>query len=495
MLLIPTPPLTKRNREAVKVDNVGHARNCTLYESFSPNPGGQTEFFSLLDINSPDDIDYRWVAFVGGIGSGKSWSAAVWFCSRALKFPEARGLISACDYPQLEASTLVCLAEVCEAYNIPLYPNLGTPDETARAIANRKNCRIGDCWVLCISATKFGGATAKSKQSGRGMQLRFAWIDEGAYIDQVAFETINGRLGRGKGTLKGIGVISTTPNRNQPYNWLYDHFDDPDRDESKVNLYKSFHAHTKDNPHLDSDYVQSLEASYTPELAIVELAGGYASTSTGRVFKHWERSRNALTRSDEVRDFGYNPKRPLWASFDYNWHPATCLLAQPLDPFAPRDEIELVIVGEIYIEQSDTYELAETFVEWLATHQQQGEIKITGDASGNQKTANSKKTNWAIVKDTLNAAQVRYTTTIPKANPNVKDTVNAVNSLFYHSRMFVVLGKCGELVKDLESMQWDDNGNLDKKADPKRSHLGDCLRYMAWNLVGFSKRHKASAGS
>ncbi len=414
-------------------------------EGFAPNTGGQEKFFDLVPTDRLVSIPQRTILLRGGIGSGKSTAGAAYACSRALLDPTARGLITANSYSQLTTSSLVSLAEFCEKYHVPLFPRSSSPEETAHAIANRRLCKIGDASVLVLSADAFTGRTANSTEAGRGLQVRWFWADEWLYADGSAFNTLNGRLGRGEGTMKGLGLITSSPNKNNPFNWGYDFFDSPDRDEAKQKIYLSINCPTNENKHLDADYVEGLQSSYTKELAAIELGGEYVMITTGKVFGYFQRSAHALMGQD-ADDFDYDSKLPLHVSFDFNRHPATCLIGQQRDK-------ELFLIKEFYLLNSDTFQLSRSVCDWIKERGHTREIFIYGDASGNSRTANSERSNWQIVwaefkkQDLKGLCRKRY----GESNPNILDTTISINSLFMAGRLYVLASRCPELLKDLEA--------------------------------------------
>ena len=283
------------------------------YPIFTPNPGGQENLFTnYLTLESTYNYFYRWILISGGINSGKSTCAAAFICSQVRLDRESRILITANTYGQLETSTLVALAEYCDRFGYSLQPSGGSVEETARKIAKNRYCRIEGAYCFVLSAENFTGRTERSKQSGRGLQIRLIWADEFTYAEKTAFEAIDGRLGRGAGKIKGIGIISSTINRNNPY----------------------------------------LLNSNTFELA--DKVCSYVS--------------------------GYNLK-----------------------------------------------------------------CYIYGDASGMQRTANSKQTNWAIVWDYLDKYQIKAVRRYEKANPSIIDSVNSVNCLLA-SEHLVVGDRCKQLI-------------------------------------------------
>jgi hypothetical protein len=440
---------------------------------FSPMSGGQTEFYNLVRESLRSGEFPRAVSVIGGIGAGKSVLGAWYACSRAKQDPQSRGLITANEYGQLETSTTIALAEFCDRFNVPLSPKGDTPEETAKMICARRLCTLYNAPVLVLSANKFGGTTTKSKQGARGLQVRWAWCDEWAYADKSAWETLNGRLGRGEGTLPGQAVITSSINRNHPFNWVYDTFSDPDRSPELQQLYKAIRCLTADNNSLDPDYLRSLEASYTPELAALELRGEYISATEGLIFRYFKRTAHI--------DGGikYNPNLPLHLSFDFNHSPACAIAAQSIGN-------SLLVLREWYFLNSDTFELAEAVGNWAkslpGTITPYGvpanPVFVYGDASGSARSSNSKTTNWAIVTSELQG--LRWTQRWGSSNPSVVDTIHSCNSLFFQNQVFIH-PDCKELVKDFEALKWDSKGGIDK-TDIARSHLVDSFRYLVWGL-------------
>lgn len=424
--------------------------------------------------------------------SGKSTLGAAFIVSRSLLDPESRGLITANTYGQLEVSTLVALAEYCDRYGHKLQPAGETPDLTARKIAHNRYCIInGRYHCLVLSAEVFTGRTSNSTQSGRGLQIRSIWADEYSYSasDGSAFRTLNTRLGRGDGWLPGTGVITSSINVNNPYNFMYEMFDDPDRAEELKRIHHTIALSTSENiAHLGADYEASLRASLTPELIKIELEGEYARVIEGVIFAYFNRELHCID------NYQVDERYPIHVSLDFNHHPSCAIAAQFLE-----HSQEIVVLREWYLEHSDTFKLSDaialwfleirgnrvrsninTWLEWNCY-----ELQIHGDASGNQKTANSKKTNWQIVKSAFDNLGIEYQTHYKKANPSIKDTINSVNCAFKGEKLWIDR-KCKELIKDLESLKWDDNGGINKK-DIKRSHEGDCLRYLVEDILPYNK--------
>lgn len=444
-----------------------------------------------LDKHYEGDAEYFYLR--GGNGAGKSLCGAIFADSRTKLDPEARGMISAGTYGQLATSTLVALADACFTFGIDL--KIGSDKEdpyesremTARKIASDRFCFINGAYVYVLAATIFKGGTAKSTQAGRGLQIRWLWFDEPAYAQQDAFQAMQTRLGRGTGSMNPLTLLTGTINKDNPRNWCYNLFDDPDRNKETKSLFVSIKCPTSENRvSLSKNFEHSLRSSFTKELAAIELDAEYAQSSSNLVFSYFDR--------DCYTDSGFeiDSKYPLHISVDFNHHPSCAIAGQ----FIPGSS-EVVVIREWYLEHSDTFKLGKAIAEWVksvlgnypraarSSREDPFLVKVHGDASGNQKTANSKNTNWEIIKKALDRESIYYSTCYGKANPAIQDTVNSINCGFSSQKIWLN-SSCKELIKDLEMLQWDSSGGIDKK-DIARSHLADCLRYLCWDLLPYRK--------
>lgn len=456
------------------------------HNRFIPNNGTQAKlFFELLNCQQQSDksiiaMPYNKPAFAiyyrAGIGSGKTYSGSAFCVTRSQLHPKAVGLISANSFPQLKNSTLRGLAKFCDIYGIDLQPRSPDYKETAKRIAHNQHCKINGVWHDVLSADSFAGKTESSTEAGRGTEYAWAWLDEFSYAPESAFDTIQGRL-RWHG-LKPHILITSTINRNNPFNWAYNLFDAEDREKSRQRLFVSIAGSTIENQHnLADDYVERLKASLTPELFAIEVNSEYVAITVGRVFKYFDRSKHLL-------EIAVNPKKSLHIGFDFNWNPATCLISQYYDK-------TLVIIKEFYLKESDTFTLIETVCQYLQSLNFNGKIFIHGDASGNQHTANSSVTNWQIIWNGLRKYNIAAKQAYKNANPSIMDSVNSVNHLFDCDRA-VINPNCKELIKDLEGLQWK-NDKIDK-SDLARSHLADILRYIAEDVAPYQQELKPQIG-
>jgi len=201
----------------------------------------------------------------------------------------------------------------------------------------------------------------------------------------------------------------------------------------------------------------------------------------------------------------YNINGDLILCFDFNVNPGTATIAQEMD-FPRRratDDPVLVggaqlfadqeapaehgtgVIGEVHIpNNSNTPAVVKKFVADWGTHQ--GRIFVYGDATGgSRKTSATEGNDWDLVRNGLyshfGSEQIHMR--VPRANPSERSRVNAVNTRLMDGanriRMMVDPGAAPMLTKDFEGVRLlaGGSGEIDKKHDPKLTHLSDGLGY------------------
>ncbi len=97
-------------------------------------------------------------------------------------------------------------------------------------------------------------------------------------------------------------------------------------------------------------------------------------------------------------------------------------------------------------------------------------IKVYPDATGAQRRSSSTKSDHQIFRD------AGFSVVARKANPRVRDRVNAMNRMLMNSTFSIEPGKCPCLVADLERNVWKNN-DIDKSTDLIMTHAGDAAGY------------------
>lgn len=155
---------------------------------------------------------------------------------------------------------------------------------------------------------------------------------------------------------------------------------------------------------------------------------------------------------------------PIIVSCDFNVELSVWAVLQ-------TDGTRVKVIDEIALRNTNTYEMCRELLRRYGGHAQG--ISLYGDAAGSQRST-AGKSDYAIIAG-MGLGRQR----IKKANPPVRDRVNAVNSMLCNARGEARLfhhPRCSHLKRDFETVEWRDNGDIDKK-DPERTHASDALGY------------------
>lgn len=181
-----------------------------------------------------------------------------------------------------------------------------------------------------------------------------------------------------------------------------------------------------------------------------------------------------------VDDVAYNPKYPVYLSFDFNRR-NTCLVGQ-------RCEGRFLIVEEYYMLGGDGEDLEE-LVKLLAMKYRKNIIYCTGDASGRNSSAltTGNISAWQLIDGYFKKYGVSWVNfeQVPTFNLGTDTSRMIVNSLLkYYGDRFKVSSKCVTLLSDIARMMVMSDGKLNKADCDKNDygHVGDCFRYI---ITGF----------
>ena len=209
----------------------------------------------------------------------------------------------------------------------------------------------------------------------------------------------------------------------------------------------------------------------------------------------------------------YNPYAPLIFCFDFNVSPGVAVVCQEQvlpgcfenipnpryfgganalqnalaselqDAFVRRPITGTGIIGEVHIPQnSTTPAVCRRLIHDWGAHE--GEILCYGDASGGSKgSAKIQGSDWELIDQILcQHFGNRVTLQVPRANPPERSRVNAVNARFKTTEGIIrmlVDSECPNLIRDFEGVRVLEGGTgeIDKRRDPKLTHLSDALGY------------------
>jgi hypothetical protein len=178
----------------------------------------------------------------------------------------------------------------------------------------------------------------------------------------------------------------------------------------------------------------------------------------------------------------YDPQADLIFALDFNYSPGVAAVCQERQ--LPNGLIGTAVIGEVWIPRgSSTPAVCRKLIDDWSHHY--GRIFVYGDATGAaQGSSRIAGSDWDLARATLIPAfrdQVHFK--VPRANPQERVRINAVNTRLLSAagdiRLMVDPVKAPNVVKDLEGVQLLEGGSgqIDKKADPMRSHISDALGY------------------
>lgn len=253
-----------------------------------------------------DPTSSKYIAYVGGVGSGKTIIGCLTMIAMAIQYP---GIYLICRQylPELKITTLKTFLDMCPKELIEEY-------------------RVADGIIRLKSV---GNKTSdiifrqlEEPDKLRSLNLSGFYIDESSQVSEEAFMLLQGRL-RGPGLRKGF--LTTNPNGHDwQYQWFVkqDHFNNKEIKKQ----FKLIRAPSTENIHLPDGYVQSMMATWSPERVKREIEGSFDAFE-GMVYHEFRRDTHVIQPfaipKEWIRvigiDHGYrNPSAWIWGAIDYD---------------------------------------------------------------------------------------------------------------------------------------------------------------------------------
>lgn len=208
-------------------------------------------------------------AYIGGIGSGKSYAGAAKVLTRI--GAKGVGTIYAPTYAMLRDATRRTLLDLLTAHSVP---------HTLHKSENSITILSTGHEILCRSLDNPDGL--------RGPNLEWAWVDEAAYVSREAWQIVKGRVR--VGASPQAWVTSTPKGRN----WLWEEWE---RDATGTEFDPShplWRVRTDENPELPDGFAQSI--GYSGAFAAQELGGEFVAFE-GLVYASFARAKH-VRRTD-----------------------------------------------------------------------------------------------------------------------------------------------------------------------------------------------------
>jgi len=413
-------------------------------------------------------LPHKFRALVCGFGAGKTWGISAGACKHFWEHPRAHRGYFAPTYGQIRDIYFPTIEEVASDWGL----------RVKIAEVNKE--------VHFYSGRQYRGTTIcrsmEKPESIVGFKIARADIDE---IDTLAerkaeqaWRKIIARLRLKYDGLNGAD-IATTP---EGFKFTHRQFVKAVREKPEMaKLYGMVQASTYDNEaNLPDDYIPSLLASYPQHLIAAYLRGQFVNLTSGTIYHAYDRAKNGCT--DHVQD-----AEPIHVGMDFNVGKMAAIVHVMRDGL-PRAVDEL-------IDGNDTPDMIRRIRERYWKHEgddwtKTREIRVYPDASGDsRKSVNASETDIALLK------AAGFIVIAPKANPPVKDRINAMNAMFCNAvgnrRYLVNAINCPTYADHLEQQVWADNGEPDKSSGA--DHTNDAGGYVIHKLFPLVKPPRAHA--
>jgi len=231
-------------------------------------------------------------------------------------------------------------------------------------------------------------------------------------------------------------------------------------------------ANYGDNPFCPTDKIEEFQLIklIDPERYEVDALGKWGTIKPDKLFFY-----NYDAKKHEVENIEVNDNLPICLSFDFNVT-LSCLAGQ----VSIHDKyVRKIKEWHDSTSNMDIPELIQDIVTYFGKDK---EYLITGDASGNNRSAFTKghASGFSLIFTELEKHNIRYEDHVPSSNPSHYNSKIICNSIFkIEQDLLYSQSGCPTLLKDIKKMEQDSSGGYNKKlAEAKNyGHMGDCDRY------------------
>jgi hypothetical protein len=294
--------------------------------------------------------------------------------------------------------------------------------------------------------------------SVRGRAYKRAVIDEAAInksdkLKNAWEEAIRATLT----DYKGDAFFLSTPKGKKHY--FHSLFQKADTDSK----WSSFKMPTLANPEIDPEEVQDAKELLPPIVFAQEYEAEFTDRVSDNLYIFSFNKHKHVPHEPDV----YNSAHPLVVSIDFNVNPMCAILCQHDIHFR-----WVKIIGEYRLSNSDIYDLCAR----LRSQYDTRKLIITGDSSGWNRSASARghKSSFEIIRQELNLSMSQVKVPAGKPANFVQEKRAVANALFSRHPDFQ-LSNCPFLIEDIENVEADEAGKMDKESAGERSHLLDCL--------------------
>lgn len=231
--------------------------------------------------------------------------------------------------------------------------------------------------------------------------------------EMEAFKQIKARLRRIPHIKQNILIAATNP--EAPSNWVYKYFIEGSE---KYDNRKVFYSRTEENPFLDQAYISQLRQDLSPKEAERYLDGRWVEIA-GEVIYYEYRTSEQFRRYD----YKIDPAHPIILSWDFNigeGKPMSMVCSQYIND-------EWHFFDEVVISGARTADTIDD-LNGKGLLRPEWQYIICGDASGRNRDTRSVKSDYEIIRSSLDQLGIKYQYMVPISNPPIRTRHNRVNA-------------------------------------------------------------------
>lgn len=378
------------------------------------------------DIHIPFTNCYISQGFINH-NSGKTFCGSLLGILLALKYDGITGLVGALTYPLVRDTTLKTYFEHLD--------NMGFKQ------GYHYEFKTSESKIIFKNGSEILFRHMEEPNKLKSLNLGFIELEEMSDIPESTFKMLLGRL---RQTIKPewkkkdfrYRLFGHT-NPESTKGWIYKYFV-----EEKQDNYRLIQAPTTQNKFLAPDFVESLKNAYDEQYYKINVLGEFGDYTSGLVVKGFT--------SDNIHSITYQPDMPLHLTWDFNVDPMSCILAH-------KTENKVFYFDEFILENASTEQTIGEVIKRYPNHK--GTIIINGDASGDNRSTQSERTNYVIIK---NALRRHYPYNpillhLRPFNPRIKNRIASFNAMvkdYNGIRKIIIDPKCEKLIYNCRNLKY-----------------------------------------
>lgn len=412
---------------------------------FKPEPKQQTF------INAVFSGLYRFLFYGGAAGGGKTYVGLAILILLARFFPNSKWHVIRKDFTKLKANTIPSFHKLCpKRFLLKFIDGVAYFRNGSQIIFKGENFNYDKelTWM-------------------DGLETNGFLLEEVQELQEAFFNKCKLRAGRniivgsnGEQMEQPPILIICTGNPSQ--NWSKKTFVTPFMEGKLAAPFYYLQSLMTDNRYLTKDYIDGLDTLDSKthkrfvkgDWSVIDVDCPFMYDFDGN--KHVKPAGKPLLNM------------PLYVSFDFNLDPITAVVFQ----FVKGKWIRFY--KEYRLPNSNTFNLCKAILKDHPEHY----LIITGDASGaNGNTmVRENVNNYTIIKNELGLHQPGQIK-VPSANPDIKDNRVLCNAILDKHPDVTFDPSMEFTIEDLQFVEVNGYGEIDKTKDKHRTHLLDCVRY------------------